>query len=161
MELQNCSADGCNNLKRRNGEKSLYCHMHYKRVRETGSIGSAEAKKIWSYNGIKCSINICENNATKKGYCTYHYDSGKRTTLSVEQVVEIKKNGCNSCGSKERITLDHDHSICNEEKSCEKCVRGALCHKCNTALGLLDDNIDSILSLAAYLISKRDVLIYE
>ncbi len=161
MDIQKCAVDDCDNSKRRNGVKSLYCHMHYKRFRETGMVGQAEAKKIWSYNGASCSINECYDKAEKKGYCTFHYDSARRTSFSVEEVIELKKDGCYSCGSKQRLTIDHDHSICSEEKSCEKCFRGVLCHKCNTALGLLNDNINNIINLATYLISKKDVLIYE
>jgi len=161
MDITNCSVEGCSNSKRRNGEKSLYCHMHYKRFRETGSVGPVEAKKVWSYYGANCSINECNNKAEKKGYCTFHYDSARRSSFSVEKVVELKENGCYSCGSKERLALDHDHLICSDENVCEKCFRGVLCHKCNTALGLLDDNIEKIMNLATYLISKKDVLVYE
>jgi len=161
MDIQNCSVEGCFNAKRRNGEKSLYCHMHYKRFRETGSVGSAESKKIWSHRGAECSISGCLNKAEKKTYCTFHYDSARRSSFSVEEVEEFKKNGCYSCTSKERLTLDHDHTICSDKKACEKCFRGVLCHKCNTALGLLGDDLNKIMNLATYLISKKDVLIYE
>jgi len=135
--------------------------MHYKRFRETGSVGSAESKKIWSHRGAECSISGCLNKAEKKTYCTFHYDSARRSSFSVEEVEEFKKNGCYSCTSKERLTLDHDHTICSDKKACEKCFRGVLCHKCNTALGLLGDDLNKIMNLATYLISKKDVLIYE
>lgn len=43
---------------------------------------------------------------------------------------------------------DHDHS---SRRMCGDCVRGLLCGNCNHALGLLDDNIDTLRSMIAYL----------
>lgn len=40
------------------------------------------------------------------------------------------------------LAVDHDHKT--------EAVRGLLCGRCNSALGLLDENIDRILSLAEY-----------
>lgn len=39
-----------------------------------------------------------------------------------------------------RPDVDHDHSCCKGRRSCGKCVRGILCHKCNTILGLAQDS---------------------
>lgn len=45
---------------------------------------------------------------------------------------------CAACGEREkRISVDHDHSHCPGYKGCKDCVRGYLCHECNTAEGLL------------------------
>jgi len=35
---------------------------------------------------------------------------------------------------------DHDHVCCSGKKSCGKCLRGLLCHGCNTKLGALENN---------------------
>ena len=51
-----------------------------------------------------------------------------------------------------RFHVDHDHSCCpNSSKTCGKCVRGLLCHKCNTASGLLDESPEAIRRMIAYL----------
>ncbi len=50
---------------------------------------------------------------------------------------------CECCGSKELLCIDHCHDT---EKP-----RGLLCHKCNTALGLLDDDSQRMLNLIRYL----------
>ncbi len=38
----------------------------------------------------------------------------------------------------QRLAVDHDHACCSGAKTCGKCIRGLLCHKCNRALGILE-----------------------
>lgn len=57
-------------------------------------------------------------------------------------------DACNICGIKAsdisvNLCLDHDH---NTSK-----VRGFLCHRCNSAIGLLRDSIENICRSVAYL----------
>lgn len=47
--------------------------------------------------------------------------------------------------------VDHDHSCCPNEKSCGKCIRGLIHRKCNTALGMFNDNIDNLRLAVIYL----------
>lgn len=156
-----CSVENCNKQKRRNGEKSVYCDMHYARFLRTGNAGKAENIKIYSYKNLKCKVTQCDKKAQKKEYCTEHYDSQRSTELDAQTIFDMKKNGCQVCGSYSRLTLDHDHSCCPEGKSCDKCVRGILCHKCNTAAGLLDDDFERMVSLASYILSRKEVIDYE
>ena len=37
------------------------------------------------------------------------------------------------------IRVDHDHQCCQGIKSCGKCVRGLLCHKCNIQIAIFDN----------------------
>ena len=156
--IEYCLVDGCDRLKRRNGPKTKYCDMHERRNHLTGNPGGPEPKRIFSYNGKKCQVGECGEQAKKKGLCNAHYNSVRNTTLPAQVIHDMKKNGCFACGSNDKLRVDHDHFCCPEGQSCDKCVRGILCHKCNTALGLLDDDMNKIMSLATYLIANKDVL---
>ena len=60
-----------------------------------------------------------------------------------EAKLEEQRGGCAICQAPEPpgrwLCVDHDHSCCQGEKSCGKCVRGLLCHRCNICLAPLDD----------------------
>lgn len=60
--------------------------------------------------------------------------------VTVKQI--LKRQGtsgpeCGSCGGRDFLKIDHDHTCCPSKSGCPKCVRGYLCHECNTAEGLL------------------------
>lgn len=52
---------------------------------------------------------------------------------------------------KPQAAVDHDHSCCPGRRSCGKCVRGVLCHRCNQGLGLFRDNPAYLEAAADYL----------
>ncbi len=54
-------------------------------------------------------------------------------------------------GGKRQWAVDHDHRCCPGRRSCGKCIRGLLCHKCNLLLGHAHDEISVLLGAAAYL----------
>lgn len=76
-------------------------------------------------------------------------------SLTVDGLQTVLAAGCAVCGSGENLHIDHDHGCCPTGKkgprSCGRCVRGALCHRCNTALGLLQEDPDRARALAAYM----------
>lgn len=75
---------------------------------------------------------------------------GRYGDAGLEVLRRIREGeSCEVCGEHTpRMAIDHDHSSGE--------VRGLLCSKCNTALGLLKDDPDRILSLLAYLISSQE-----
>lgn len=94
------------------------------------------------------------------------YDSGrqrgyslkKRYGITVEQFDAMleAQGGCAACGSPETDGkywhVDHDHSCCPSQASCcGKCIRGVLCHGCNTALGNVGDDPSRLRALIDYL----------
>jgi hypothetical protein len=55
-------------------------------------------------------------------------------------------------GKSSLMPVDHDHSCCPGPTSCGKCVRGILCHDCNTFLGFrMRDDPETIKRGARYL----------
>lgn len=48
---------------------------------------------------------------------------------------------CAVCGSSDGDwVIDHDHKCCPGSLSCGECVRGVLCRKCNSGLGMFEDD---------------------
>ena len=56
-----------------------------------------------------------------------------------------------------RFHVDHDHGCCPGRTSCGKCIRGLLCHACNTALGNFKDSPDLLMAAAAYILERTEV----
>jgi len=66
--------------------------------------------------------------------------------------LSFQEGKCGICGIVMiRPDVDHDHSCCTGRKSCGKCIRGILCHKCNTIIGLAQDSIDLLERAIQYL----------
>lgn len=67
--------------------------------------------------------------------------------MTVEQVAEFKavrQNKCDICGNeRKKMCIDHDHKT--------NTVRGLLCHECNTALGLVHDDVEVLKKAITYL----------
>jgi len=66
------------------------------------------------------------------------------TDEKYNQLIEESNGMCGICEREmKKICLDHDHSSGK--------FRGLLCNNCNTALGLVGDNIDTLHKMIAYL----------
>ena len=65
------------------------------------------------------------------------------TLEEYQHLLAIQKGGCATCGSTERLSVDHCH------KSGK--VRGVLCGKCNSALGFARDCTTTLAQLICYL----------
>lgn len=103
----------------------------------------------------------------------YNSENGQNLTLlnqygisleDYKKLLEKQGGGCAICGTKpennvhgtqKKLCIDHDHSCCSGTKSCGKCIRGILCHKCNTAVGLLGDTAEGLKKAIAYLEDNR------
>ncbi len=91
-----------------------------------------------------------------------HKKTVKKHGITYERYLEIynlQDGKCKICNNEEdtlktRLSIDHDHSCCPGENSCGKCVRGLLCHRCNTGLGNFRDDLDFLKNAIAYLQSS-------
>ena len=89
-------------------------------------------------------------NAARRGKRTaqsYKYNLKKKYGLTVDQFNEIvaSQNGtCPICGKKpKKFHVDHDHAT--------GAVRGLLCLKCNSGMGVLGDDVAILVKAIKYL----------
>lgn len=112
-------------------------------------------------NKNQCTWNDCQRPHYATGLCRTHYvrkfngspmDNPKdsnykyksiktRYKLDKDTYDKMAKDGCVICSSKERLTVDHDHSCCLKDRTCGKCVRGIVCQSCNMSLSKLEQGI--------------------
>lgn len=92
--------------------------------------------------------------------CATHYAHGNlmrnKYGISAKIYAEMlysQNNVCAICKKSDtkRLSVDHDHSCCDGEKSCGKCIRGLLCSRCNRTLGMIQDNTEYLKSMIKYL----------
>jgi len=87
------------------------------------------------------------------------YELKKRHKITLEtynKKLEEQGGLCAICGVDAEsftrsLAVDHDHSCCDHDKSCGKCLRGLLCTGCNSGLGSFRDNIDNLKKAIVYL----------
>ena len=110
----------------------------HKRTYSSGNVGLQPKCK-------SCTTEI------RRGYKYKHEKIRHQLKLTVEEVERLIAPGqCANpaCRSKDRrLCIDHDHGT--------KKPRGLLCHNCNTALGLLGDDVQIILGLSQYLAQSK------
>ena len=119
-------------------KRELSDDMFYKRTYKSGKTGL-------QHNCRDCS------SAIRKRYHKPHTSIRLKLKLTQAQVDELTAPGkCEVCESTDRLCIDHSHETGKP--------RGLLCHKCNTALGLLGDNVDVILGLSQYLAQSKPLV---
>ena len=100
--------------------------------------------------GLQPKCKTCANKGRNK-YHRPHTSIRLKLKLTQEEVDRITALGeCANpaCRSKDRrLCIDHCHDT--------KKPRGLLCHNCNTALGLLGDDVQIILGLSQYLAQSK------
>lgn len=106
-----------------------------------------------SEKGYICSVFDCQEQANSRMMCNKHNTRASMYRLSSIQLDWITRRGlCESCGDYSKsLHIDHDHSCCNGPRSCGKCVRGALCAKCNVGLGSFLDSAERLRAAISYL----------
>lgn len=108
-------------------------------------------RNVRTYDGLQTSCKDCQR--------TYRREWGranpdavrrwsrkqhpKRYGMTLGEYEAYLASGCQVCGATERLHLDHCHA--------SGVIRGALCHHCNTALGLVGESPDRLRALIEYL----------
>ena len=81
----------------------------------------------------------------------------KLTHEQAASILDIQNRGCGICSKKNgTLEIDHDHSCCHRTgtNTCGICIRGMLCHSCNTRLGRLGDSSIKIVQFQKFLRSS-------
>lgn len=112
--------------------KSLSENCFHKRTYSSGNVG-------YQHKCKKCS------SAERRKYYKPHEFMRRKFKLTEEQYDDLMKNeNCQICNVElTKKCIDHCHST-NK-------IRGVLCNNCNTALGLVGDNINILQSMIEYL----------
>lgn len=105
---------------------------------------------------VKTLNNFNKHKTTKDGYGTYCKPCYNKQTLlgkhlarygmTTEEITELKKAGCELCGSLKILHIDHNHNT--------NLVRGVLCTNCNRGLGHFKDSPELLKKAAEYLEEK-------
>ncbi len=113
--------------------KTLSLDKFHKRTLKTGKVSHQS----------KCKE--CSTSVRKKYYKPHEYMRRKFNLSEAEYQQLMKHNNCQVCGRDitNKKCIDHCH---NKEK-----IRGVLCNNCNTALGLVGDNVQILSKLIQYL----------
>ncbi len=100
--------------------------------------------------GLQTKCKAC-GSATRAQYYKPHTSIRLKLKLTQAEVDALVRPGkCEGCGTSEgKLCIDHDHAT--------KKPRGLLCHNCNTALGLLKDDVQRLENLSQYLERSRQL----
>ena len=101
----------------------------------------------------ECRYSVRDREKEKKRHREYMKERRSKNPHAVRQNYERSLYGvskedigitsCMICGSEERLCIDHCHTTSK--------VRGILCSKCNTGLGMFRDNIEYLAEAIKYL----------
>jgi predicted nucleic acid-binding Zn ribbon protein len=157
------------NKKILNSKKStvMYCSQECRSKRNNLERRNKTKNKLAGKVCAKCGVEINAIRSRRK-YCSQKCKDAARSRAQLrwkrvltlynltqtewEDILQLQGGVCAICQKESRTWhTDHNHSCCPGKVSCGKCVRGILCNKCNQAIGLLHENIESLERAARYL----------
>lgn len=180
MKKEKCAVKECS----RSIHARSYCMLHYRRLREGKSLldpiqkqRKHRATTIRNSKGQKQCVG-CEQWFNEEYFKSHHLTADKLdvrckecdTFMRIKRMYNIsrkeiesllsKQNGCAICHYSNSLfpiwwAIDHDHTCCNINTSCGKCVRGILCSHCNRGLGQFKDSVDILENAKKYLKDRK------
>ena len=102
---------------------------------------NTSGRQPFGADGLRLKRKECKD-------CTRKEAKGKQEAVKLAKSMGLPYKApegtcCEMCGATEKIVFDHDHNT-NE-------FRGWLCDPCNRSLGVLGDNVESLLKYINYL----------
>lgn len=91
-------------------------------------------------NGHRNTCNRCRTKQVLNCQRKKKYGMG---TVEYEEFFKKHNHSCDVCGAEDRLGVDHCHT--------SGAARGLLCSRCNTALGMVNDDIEVLEGLVGYL----------
>lgn len=124
------------------------CQAAQHKLRRDSEDGRAYQKRYWeSYRSTPKGLRAKKSSSLK-----FHY------SMTIEDFHGLLLRQGGRCGICQTIDpgsrafhVDHDHGCCPGMRSCGKCIRGLLCHKCNAGLGMFGDSVVSLTLAIQYL----------
>jgi Recombination endonuclease VII len=153
-----------------------YCQSHY----ETGTTGRRRLycsdECMFRAQGVRKGSWVCEcgyvsfsKSQGLDGHCfkCWQKQFGRRSArlrahnVGWDRAISWQESdwACEVCGcatdvdprAKHKGAIDHDHDCCPGSESCGTCVRGYLCGRCNSAIGLMGDSAEHVRAALRYL----------
>lgn len=114
------------------------------------ALRNGNSTRCWSCGRISAKKKIRKNINDRYRELKYNYGLSND---KVQELLRAQDFKCNIClvPINERAIVDHSHQCCSGQKTCGKCIRGFLCRKCNSGLGMFSDSLEIILRAARYL----------
>lgn len=153
-------------LSKNHKDGHLYVCKRCDKRRVTKSYNENKEKRLskmkeWRDNHIdqhrSSAREWCRNNP-EKVKINKLWNRYKLRPTDYQSLIDSQGNKCKIClidfsyDNKNLIPhVDHDHKCCSNGNSCGKCVRGLLCGKCNTIIGVANDNVNILKSSIEYL----------
>lgn len=127
-----CTVPGCGRPHSAQG----FCSTHYEQDRHGRPIKEPRPYTRSNARSERCLYPKCKASVHSRGWCAKHY--GRTISQHARDLILVLQDGRCLCGTtdpgKPGWHLDHDHN-CEQHTSsryCLHCVRGLICHVCNT-----------------------------
>lgn len=131
----------------------LLCKKHYYRQYRKDRSALPESRKNTS---SPCAVTQCGHRTLHpSGLCKNHADRARNWGMTPDDLASVLNDAsCEICESTQKLCLDHNHvNSCDhpKDRGCIDCLRAVLCSSCNSALGLMQDDVTRLQAAIQYL----------